>query len=78
MSDHNPGLRLQFRRKLAGLEQKQLAELLGLSSQTISNWESNRATPTLRPQQYALLLNALGLQPQELAEFYAETSSTSM
>jgi transcriptional regulator with XRE-family HTH domain len=77
MSEHNPGLRLQFHRKLQGLEQRDLAECLGVSSQAISNWEGNRATPRLKPHQYATLLRMLKLEPDQLAEIYA-TSSTSM
>jgi len=39
------GDRLRFARQHAGLEQTQLAELLGLSRQSISNYERDIRTP---------------------------------
>lgn len=38
---------LFIRRRKLGLTQKEIAAELGVSTQTISNWETSRAIPTL-------------------------------
>lgn len=37
----------EARKKHGGYSQKELADLIGVSEQTISNWEVGRSTPSL-------------------------------
>lgn len=39
--------RMRLARLKAGLEQEEIAEILGVSSSTVSNWENGRTTPKL-------------------------------
>ena len=50
---------LGLRRKHLGISQAEIAEKLGLRSQTISNWERDRTLPTLTPDQTATLCEIL-------------------
>ena len=50
---------LGLRRRHLGLSQAELAQRLGLRSQTISNWERDRTLPTLTPEQMAILCEML-------------------
>lgn len=49
--EHNENMnlneRLQYLRKKAGYSQEQLAELLGISRQAISKWESGQGNPDI-------------------------------
>jgi transcriptional regulator with XRE-family HTH domain len=54
-------------RERAGLTQRQLAIGLGVTDQTVSNWETGRRTPTLTPQQTLKLCQILGCTLEELA-----------
>ncbi len=51
-------------RKRKGLTQKQLAELLGIKSQSLQQWESGRTTPSSK--KFASLANALGVSVNDL------------
>ena len=57
-------------RKRAGLSQKELADRLGVTRQSIGAWEANRFKPALDPAQYQLLCSALGVTPDDLAEAF--------
>ncbi|MGB7440505.1 MAG: helix-turn-helix transcriptional regulator [Coleofasciculaceae cyanobacterium] len=46
-------------RKSRNLTQKQLAEALGVTVQTVSNWEVGRAEPKLTIRQFKILLKVL-------------------
>lgn len=51
-------------REQAGLSQEQLAEALGVSRQTVSNWENDRATPDA--YKFGRLCELLGVGAEEL------------
>ncbi|MBR4395042.1 MAG: helix-turn-helix transcriptional regulator [Eubacteriaceae bacterium] len=46
-TDTNIGKKIQSARKEAGLTQEQAAELIGVSRQTISNWETENSYPSI-------------------------------
>lgn len=54
---------LKLRKKL-GLSQEQLGEKVGVTRQTISNWELNETSPN--PEQLKLLSKALKVSIDEL------------
>lgn len=58
------GRRLQQVRKAAGLSQEQLAELVGMSRQAVSKWETDQAAPDV--DKLALLCGVLGVSADEL------------
>ena len=58
------GRRLQQVRKAAGLSQEQLAELVGMSRQAVSKWETDQAAPDI--DKLASLCGVLGVSADEL------------
>jgi transcriptional regulator with XRE-family HTH domain len=48
-----------LRRKELGLTQDQIADALGVSGQTVSNWENARSVPTLRIEQIKIFCQLL-------------------
>lgn len=58
------GGRLQQVRKAAGLSQEQLGELVGMSRQAVSKWETDQAAPDVGT--LALLCGVLGVSADEL------------
>src|SRR4029077_10381857 len=46
-SPWTPGDEIRRARKNAGLEQTDLAQLVGVTQKTISNWENGRSEPTI-------------------------------
>ena len=58
------GEKLQQVRKAAGLSQEQLAELVGMSRQAVSKWETDQAAPDI--DKLALLCGVLGVSADEL------------
>lgn len=55
-------------RNLRGITQKALADILGVSEQTVSNWEVGRTEPKLSPSQYKTLLRVLQITPEQLPD----------
>jgi len=55
-------------RKSHDLTQKQIADALGVTVQTISNWEVGRAEPKLTIRQYKALLRVLQCSVEELPD----------
>ena len=53
-------------RRDRGLTQKQVADALGITVQTVSNWEVGRAEPKLTIRQFKLLLEVLHCSADEL------------
>ena len=53
-------------RKRLKLTQRQLAEAVGVTDQTISNWEKEVYTPTLTPSQTLALCKVLQCSLEEL------------
>lgn len=58
------GGRLQQVRKAAGLSQEQLGELVGMSRQAVSKWETDQAAPDI--DTLALLCGVLGVSADAL------------
>ena len=58
------GERLQQVRRAAGLSQEQLGELIGMSRQAVSKWETAQAAPDV--ETLALLCGVLGVSADEL------------
>lgn len=63
--DRSPLMRLRVQRFMT---QKQLAEALGVTEATVSNWESGRSVPKLTPIQYKKLLEILQITSAELPD----------
>jgi len=55
-------------RKSHDLTQKQIADALGVTVQTISNWEVGRAEPKLTIRQFKALLKVLQCSAEELPD----------
>ncbi len=64
------GDKIRTARKAAGLTQRQLAQILGVSNTSISNWEKDLSRPDADMIQ--LLCSTLQLQPND---FYAATKT---
>lgn len=58
------GTRLQQIRKAAGLSQEQLADLINMSRQAISKWETDQATPDI--EKVSLLCEIFKISADEL------------
>lgn len=54
---------LAVQRRLQGISQAVIADLLKVSKQTISYWENNHHDAVITTQQYKCLLQALGTEP---------------
>lgn len=54
-------------RTKAGLTQRQIAEALGITVQTVSNWENGVRTPKLTPKETLNLCKILQCSLEELA-----------
>lgn len=54
----------QARKKCGGYTQKELAELVGVSKMTVSNWETGKTAPSIRL--WKKLATVLGIAMQEL------------
>ncbi|MEO0409403.1 MAG: helix-turn-helix transcriptional regulator [Cyanobacteria bacterium P01_A01_bin.135] len=50
------------------LTQKQIADALGITVQTVSNWEVGRAEPKLTIRQFKALLQILDCSVEELPD----------
>ncbi|MDF2627064.1 MAG: Helix-turn-helix domain [Symbiobacteriaceae bacterium] len=59
--------RLSFWRKVRGLSQSDLAQLIGVTYVTISNWERDETLPT--KSQVARVAGILGVKAQDLYPF---------
>ena len=56
-------------RKRVGLTQRQVAEALKITDQTVSNWESNRVEPKLTIHQTQTLCQVLQCGLEDLPNF---------
>ncbi len=61
----SPLMRLRTIRRVS---QRELADALGVTEHTVSNWESGRSIPKLTPRQYLILLRVLEISPEDLPE----------
>jgi transcriptional regulator with XRE-family HTH domain len=55
-------------RVMQNLTQQDLAEALGITPETVSNWERGRAIPTMTVPQFKTLLRVLKVSPEELPD----------
>lgn len=53
-------------RLLQGISQEKLADALGVTKHTVSNWEVGRSIPRLTPRQYKALLRKLQITSDQL------------
>ena len=53
------------------LTQKELAEALGVTDDTVANWERGRSVPTLTIPQFKMLLKVLQVTPEELPDDFS-------
>lgn len=65
--DLNEGEQIMRLRERVGLTQRQVAEALGKTDQTISNWENGVRTPKLTPRETLALCRVLKCTLEELA-----------
>lgn len=54
----------QARKKCGGYTQKELAEMVGVSEMTVSNWETSKTAPSIRL--WKKVANVLGVAMQDL------------
>lgn len=55
-------------RNLRGVSQQRLADALGVTKHTVSNWEVGRSIPKLTPRQYKTLLKVLKITSDQLPD----------
>ncbi len=55
-------------RSRAGVSQRAIADSLGVSVQTVGNWEGGRSVPALDPDQMLRLCSLLGVSLDSLAK----------
>lgn len=60
------GEKLKFERQQAGLTQAELAEMIGVKQQQLSQWECDKVEPTL--SHIVALLKALNVTLEDLVE----------
>jgi DNA-binding transcriptional regulator YiaG len=65
MSEGQESALVRMRREL-GLTQKDVADALGVTVQTVSNWEVGRAEPKLTIRQFKKLLEVLQCSVNEI------------
>jgi len=65
----NSGQTFKQMRKHVGLTQRQVAEALKITDQTVSNWESNRVEPKLTIHQTQTLCQVLQCRLEDLPNF---------
>ncbi|MFB2977118.1 helix-turn-helix transcriptional regulator [Microseira sp. BLCC-F43] len=69
----SPLMRLRILRHLT---QKELAEALGVTENTIANWERGRAIPKLTPNQFKTLVKMLQIGLEDLPDDFGSQSGT--
>jgi DNA-binding transcriptional regulator YiaG len=62
-------------RRSRNLTQKQIADALGVTVQTVSNWEVGRVEPKLTIRQFKVLLKILECSVDELPDDFGRVSS---
>ena len=55
-------------RSVRGISQEKLADALGVTKHTVSNWEVGRSIPKLTPKQYKTLLKVLYITSDQLPD----------
>ena len=57
-------------RESLGLTQRQIAESVGVTDQTVSNWERGIHVPRLTPRQLIKLCERVSKSPEQLADIF--------
>ena len=68
-------LLLMNKRKILGLTQRQIANVIGVTDQAVSDWERGVRTPKLSPRQTADLCKTLQVSIEELADIFDQVHS---
>jgi transcriptional regulator with XRE-family HTH domain len=68
MSKEFKEIMLELREK-ANLTQREVAAVLGVTDQTVSNWETGHRMPRLTPKQMLKLCQVLGCVLDDLANY---------
>lgn len=63
-------------RMLQQLTQREVADALGVTQDTVANWESGRSVPKLTVPQFKILLKVLQVTPEELPDNFGPPSLT--
>lgn len=63
-------------RKRVSLTQRQVAEVVSVTVQTVSNWETGRSEPKLTPEQTLLLCRILQCSLEELVKGFEDVFQT--
>ncbi|HAX75023.1 MAG TPA: XRE family transcriptional regulator [Cyanobacteria bacterium UBA11372] len=61
-------------RTLRHLTQKELADALGVTENTVANWERGRAVPKLTPSQFKTLVKMLQIGLEDLPDDFGPQS----
>lgn len=64
---------LMTKRRKAKLSQSKLGELIGVSGQTISEWERGNRQPSLSPQQTLIYCQSINVDLPELVKLFEES-----
>lgn len=72
MSEVSDSITLVFLRKRANKTQRQVADLLDVKAQTVSDWERGVTEPHLRPIEMKQLIEFFGCTFDELVEAFEE------
>jgi len=64
------------KRKVLGLTQRQIADVVGVTDQAVSDWERGVRMPKLTPRQTADLCDTLQVSIEELARMFDERTLT--
>lgn len=73
LDERPPLMRL---RTLRHITQKQLADALGVTEDTVANWERGRAVPKLTVRQFKTLLSILEIGPDQLPDDFGPPSQS--
>ena len=63
-------------RTLRHLTQKELADALGVTENTVANWERGRAIPKLTPSQFKTLVKVLQISLEDLPDDFGPQPET--